>query len=282
VRAETTRRGRLELMMAYDPDRLRALDYATMTKVDPPALLRASVLTIQPPPDDAIDPRGRVAGPLALPPGRYEGRVWFQGQRPQDGDLVLSVRRGDVLARAGGPLPNPATLPFDLPVQIGVWLGLSEHSSARAVQEVQIVPLSIVSRSRRFNVRPRAMEAFEGRPGAYIVYADEETYPEGGIFWTRAANRGEIVVVPAGASQLVLTLHVGPIAQGIVSLTVAGRNFDAVMGPDETRQVVVDVPAGAALVPIAVQAPGFFRPATVDPTSTDTRALGVQVRVEVR
>ena len=115
VRADTTLRGRLGLMTAYDPDRLRALDYATMAKLDPPALLRASALAIQPPPDDEIDARGRIAGPLALPPGRFEGRVWFQGQRPQDGDLVLSVRRGDVLARAGGPLSNPATLPFDLP-----------------------------------------------------------------------------------------------------------------------------------------------------------------------
>ena len=119
MRADTTLRGRLGLMTAYDPDRLRALDYATMAKLDPPALLRASALAIQPPPDDEIDARGRIAGPLALPPGRFEGRVWFQGQRPQDGDLMLSVRRGDVLARAGGPLSNPATLPFELPVQMG-------------------------------------------------------------------------------------------------------------------------------------------------------------------
>ena len=144
------------------------------------------------------------------------------------------------------------------------------------------MPISIVSRSRRLNVQPRAIESIEGHPGAAIVYADEETYPEGGVFWTRAANRGEVVVVPAGASQLVLTLHVGPIGRGVVALTVAGRNLDAEMGPDETRQVVVDVPPGAALVPIAVQAPGFFRPASVDPKSTDTRALGVQVRVEAR
>ena len=195
---------------------------------------------------------------------------------------MVSVRRGDVLARVTGPLANPATLPFDLPAQIGVWLVLSEGSSARAVHEVQIVPISIVPRSRRVDVQPRAIEAINGRPGAYLVYANDESYPEGGVFWTRAANRGEVVVAPAGASQLVLTLHVGPIDQGVVSLTVAGRNLDAVMGPDETRQVVVDVPAGAELVPIAVQAPGFFRPASVDPKSTDTRALGAQVRVELR
>jgi hypothetical protein len=208
--------------------------------------------------------------------------VWFQGQRPQDGDLVLSVRRGDVLARASGPLSNPATLPFDLPVQTGAWLGLSERSSARAVRAIQIAPISIVPRSRRFNVQPRAIEAIAGRPGASIVYADDETYPEGGVFWTRAANRGEVVVVPAGASQLVLTLHVGPIGRGFVRLTVAERALDVDMGPDETRQVIVDVPAGAALVPLAVQAPGFFRPASVDQKSTDTRALGAQVRIELR
>ncbi|MEO8260272.1 MAG: hypothetical protein ABI868_23195 [Acidobacteriota bacterium] len=282
VRADATLRGRLGLMTAYDPDRLRALDYATMAKLDPAALLRASVLEIQPPPDDEIDARGRISAALVLPPGRFEARVWFQGQRPQDGDLLLSARRGDVLARAGGPLANPATLPFALPVRVGVSLSLSEQSSARAVQQVQMVPISIVPRSRRLNIQPRAIESIAGHPGGALVYADDQAYPEGGVFWTRAANRAEVAAVPAGASQLVLTVHVGPIARGVVILTVNGRNLDVEMGPDETRQVVVDVPAGAALVPIVVQAPGFFRPASVDPKSTDTRALGAQVRVELR
>jgi hypothetical protein len=283
ARAESILRGQLELMAAFDPDRLRAFDYARVAKLDADTLLRAATLAIavQRPPGEAVDPQGRVTPQLSLPPGRYAGRVWFQGQREQAGDLLLALRRGDVLARVGGPLGNPATIAFDLPVQAGFWVKLSEPSAARAVQRVEIAPLAIVPKSRRVDVRPRAIEAISGHPGAYIVYVDDETYPEGGVYWTRAANRGEVLVATAGASQIVLTLHVGPVG-GMVGLTVAGRDIETPMGPNETRQVSVDVPAGAGLVPISTQAPAWFRPASVDPKSTDTRALGCQVRIELR
>jgi hypothetical protein len=282
ARAASILRGQVELMAAFDPDRLRAWDYGTSAKLDPDSLLRATSLAITVQPSrGAVDPQGRVTAQLALPPGRYEGRVWFQGQREHAGDLLLSVRRGDVLARVSGPLPNPATIAFDLPVRVGFWVRLSELAAARDVQRVEIAPLSIVPKSRRIDVQPRAIEAISGRPNAYIVYVNDETYPEGGVFWTRAANRGEVLVAPAGASQIVLTLHVGPIS-GVVGLTVAGRNLDTPMGPNETRQVSIDVPAGAGLVPISTQAPAWFRPASVDAKSTDTRALGCQVRVELR
>jgi hypothetical protein len=283
ARAESILRGQVEVMAAFDPDRLRAFDYGRFAKLDPDALLHTATLAIavQRSPGEAVDPQGRVTPQLSLPPGRYEGRVWFQGQREQAGDLLLAVRRGDVLARVSGPLVNPATVAFDLPVQAGFWVKLSEPSAARAVQRVEIAPLAIVPKSRRVDVQPRAIEAISGHPGAYIVYVDDETYPEGGVYWTRAANRGEVLVATAGASQIVLTLHVGPVG-GMVGLTVAGRDLETPMGPNETRQISVDVPAGAGLVPISTQAPAWFRPASVDPKSTDTRALGCQVRIELR
>ncbi len=281
ARAESAMRGRVELLTAYDPERLRGFTYATMTRADAPALLRAASLSILRAADDPVDAQGRVAGPPALPPGRYEARVWFQGQREHDGDLLVSTRRGNILARMSGPLANPATVTFDLPVQVGVFLSLSEPSTARAVQRVDITPLSIVPASVRINAQPRAVEAIASRPNAYIVYVDDESYPEGGVFWTRADNRAQILVAPAGASEIVLTLHVGPI-HGTVSLTVDGQTRDVMLGPDETRQVSVSVREGAALVPILIRAPGWFRPATVDPKSADTRALGCQVRVDLR
>jgi hypothetical protein len=166
-------------------------------------------------------------------------------------------------------------------VQTKVWVKLSQPSAVRRVTRVEIVPASIVPRSRRVEVQARAIEAIDGRPNGYIVYTDDQTYPEGGVFWTRAGNRGDVLVEPAGQPRIVVTLHVGPTG-GSVRLSAAGRTVDIPMKPDETREVPIDVPAGATLVPIGAQASAWFRPASVDPQSTDTRELGVQVRVELK
>jgi hypothetical protein len=282
VRADAVLRGRTEIMMAYEPERLRGFDYGTMSRLDAAGLLKAGVLTLQRSPDEVPDPQGRVAGPLGLPPGRYQARVWFASQLPPSGDLLITLRRGNVLARTGGALTNPATLTFDMPARIAFWLAASQPSAARAVQQVEISPISIVPKSRRAGGLARAVEAVDGHADGYIVYVNDETYPEGGVFWTRAGNRADVLVAPAGSSQIVLTLHVGPIAAGTVRLEVAGQSLDTPMAPDETRDVAIPVPPNMSLVPISIQAPGWFRPASVDPRSTDTRALGCQVRVSLR
>jgi hypothetical protein len=281
VRAESARRGQLEIMDAYDPGRLRAFDYRSATRLDSAGLLRASTLSVARSPEEQIDPQRRVAGPFGVPAGRYVARVWFGGSQPRDGDVVIAPRRGSPFARLPGPLNNPATVAFEMPAQVPFWLSLSEASTAQAVQRVEIEPIEIVPRSERVTASIRAVEAVEDRPNAYILYMNEETYPEGGVFWTRAGNRGDVLVAPAGASEILLTLHVGPTA-GTVKVSVAGRNLDVEMSANETREVKAPVPAGARLVSINVQAPGWFRPAQADPKSTDTRSLGCQVRINLR
>jgi hypothetical protein len=115
VRDDVTLRGRLGLMNAYDPDRLRALDYAAMARLDPPALLRASVLAIHPPPGDEIDGRGRVAGRWRCPwPLRRACVVprpaATRGRRPRA--VRPARRRAGACARAatqpGDPRLRPA------------------------------------------------------------------------------------------------------------------------------------------------------------------------------
>jgi hypothetical protein len=168
-----------------------------------------------------------------------------------------------------------------MPAPLPVWISLSEDSTARAVQRVELEPVSIVPRSQRVTNAVRAVEPIDGRPNAYILYVDDETFPEGGVFWTRANNRGEVLVATAGASEMLLTLHVGP-AAGTVKVSVAGMRLDTALQPDETREIVAPLPSGGAAVLVSVQAPGWFEPARVDPKSGDTRALGCQVRINLR
>jgi hypothetical protein len=48
---------------------------------------------------------------------------------------------------------------------------------------------------------------------------------------------------------------------------------------EEVKDVVFDLPQGRQLVPLTVQSTVMFRPAELDPKSTDMRGLGCQVRI---
>jgi hypothetical protein len=218
---------------------------------------------------------------VTLPPGSYQTQVWFHGSHPQPGDLILSPRRGGALVRASGPLANPAAVAFQPLVPMAVWVALTDRSAAGAVDRIEITPMSIVPRSDRLAASVRAIEAIPGRASAYIAYLDDNAYPEGGTFWTRADARGTVLIAPAGASNIRLTLHVGPI-QGTVRIAAADRPFNVEMAPNETRPLSIPVAPGSGLVPLSVQAPGWFRPAEVEPHSNDVRQLGCQVRVELQ
>jgi hypothetical protein len=280
ARADTVHRGRSGLMEAYDPDRVRGFDYARMARLDGAGLLRSSALTLEWRGSEAAE-EGRIAGPFSLPPGRYTAHVWFDGGgRQRDGDLLVSLGRGNVAARATGPLGNPTTLTFELPIAVRASLELSAPQTARAARTAEIIPLAIVPDPRRLTLPAVAIESIEGRPNAYLVYTDDNTYPEGGVFWTRRTARGTVFVLPAGASSIVLTLHVGPNG-GTVRLDVGGERMDTVLSPNETRRLSIAVPSGVAMVPISVQAPGSFLPIDVEPGSRDMRSLGCQVRVEL-
>jgi hypothetical protein len=199
----------------------------------------------------------------------------------RDGEAFLALHDQLVLARTRGPLTNPAVMSLDLPVPVALWLGLSTEEVARAVRRVEIVPQFIVPRSERPAIDIHAIEPIVSHPGAYIVYADANTYPEGGIFWTRDTHEGNVFVAPAGAATLLLTLYQGPVA-GPVSLHVGEQRLDVNLSRDETRRIEVPAPRGMTLVPVRVQAPGTFRPADVDPKSDDMRWLGCQVRIDLR
>jgi hypothetical protein len=280
-RADVVARGALSLMDAYDGPHLWAFDYASGTRLDQDQVVGVSALVVIHHPDTpGLDPR-RLEGPFALPPGRYESRVWFEGARMRAGEAFLALENQLVVAQTQDSLTNPAVMSLDLPVRAVVWVGLSTADAARAARRVDIVPRYLVPRSERPTVDVHAIEPIANHPGAYIVYADANTYPEGGIFWTRDTHQGEVFVAPARATALLLTLNPGPIA-GPVSLRVGGQHFDVTLDRDEIRQIEVPLGRGTTLVPVSVQASGTFRPADVDPKSDDVRWLGCQVRIELR
>ena len=282
ARGDAVTRGRLALMDAFDPHRLRAFDYAALSKLSADRWLTEGRIAIDLDPSHPADGYGRLASPVTLAPGSYEVKVWFRGDHAHAGDLLLALGRGQVLQRVAAPLPNPTVTTFALPVEIPeLSVQLTDLSTAQSAVRVEITPASVIATSRRIGVEAHAIESVGARPDAYLVYVDDRTFPEGGVFWTGGTARGEVLVVPAGAREMSLTLHVGPTG-GPVHVDAGGTSQDLQMGPNDTRTLTVPVAEAAAYVRVAVQASHAFDPAAVDPTSTDTRSLGCQVRIDLR
>ncbi len=283
ARAATLRQGRFDLLTAFDPDARRGFDYRqrTLRKLTPEQWIEASRLTFRLDPAEPPDPQGRLTEGLTLPQGAYDVNVLFDDTTPRAGDLLAALGGGNVLARVAAPLPTMTTmhLPMSIPVP-QLWIQMSDAPSAAAARRVDVVPQRLVPRSRRIAVPVRRVESVPGPGGAYMAYVDDNAYPEGGIFWTRGTIEAEVLIAPAGAPAVNLTLHTGPTA-GTVRLSIDGQRRDVALDAGETRVVSLPVAPDTPFVSLKVQSPGAFRPADVDPASTDTRLLGCQVRVEV-
>ncbi|MGE0705008.1 MAG: hypothetical protein AB7P22_13840, partial [Vicinamibacterales bacterium] len=271
AREAAAERGALDLLWAYEGERHRAFGYQELAHLPPPAFLAASARTSSRLP----------SGPLSLPPGSYEARVWFNGTMAREGEVVVSASPTAVFGRATGRLSNPAVVPFSLPVPSTVQVQVPDAGLASVVRQIDITPGHVVPASERPAIDPRAVESIPNWPGGYLVYADQHAYPEGGVFWTRGTDTASVLVAPGGASRLALTLHLGP-RSGDVRVTVAGEEYVASVAANSISHIEAPVPEGLSLVPITVQSPGEFRPSDVDPSSGDMRRLGCQVRVELR
>ena len=80
----------------------------------------------------------------------------------------------------------------------------------------------------------------------------------------------------AGPGRVRLTLSTGP-RDGEIRLTTRGGTRRIVSRADAVQDVEIEVPKGGGLLPIAIGSSVDFRPAEVDPASSDTRLLGCRV-----
>lgn len=283
ARAETVRHGRFGLLQAFDPDARRAFDYrsGSLSKMTPQKWTDASSLTFRLAADEAPDPQGRLTEGLALPPGVYRVSVTFDDSAPRDGELRVALGGGNVLARVASPIPAMATMRVAMPIPVPqVWVQMSDAASASAARRVDVVPESIVAVHERVQADVRRVESVDGRADAYLAYANDGAFAEGGVFWTRGTSEAELLVAPAGSPVLNVTIHAGP-AGSVVRVRLNTEQTGVTLAANETRTIALSVPAGASVVRLAVQSSTEFRPSDVDPGSTDSRMLGCQVRVGV-
>ncbi len=277
VREATARRGALDVLWRFDRTRQRTLDYATLARVTPDRLRQFTTIHVRPDvPADATAPF--EAGPLTLPPGRFEASVWFGSSRPRDGEVSIAEPRA-TFGRVDGSLGNPARFEVSVPAAARrAVVRVPDLQVARAITEVQLAPIDVVPPSQRDPRPVRMIESLAGSADRYLVYTDGEAYPEMGTFWTRGTAATTVLVTPAGASRMTLTLSTGPMA-GTVTVTGGGRTQQVAMPGNQEQIVTLDVPAGSGPMPLTIRSSVMFRPAEVNPSITDMRGLGCQVRV---
>ncbi len=273
--------GRLELMRALDGPSMSGFDYSMSRRLSEELLLARSAVRVTRTDGTLSTDPARLAGPFELPPGRFAARMVVDGAAGGNSAAAVSVVIGAGITIARGAADGLTPLEFDVPLQLPVWLAIDGEAAAASVQQIEIVPEAIVPRRSRATADVHALERIDARPGAFLVYADANTFPENGVFWTQGTSAGKVLVAPAGAATLVLTLHLGP-AGGAVRLMVDGQDRSVTLARDETRQIEIPLSPAARLVPVIVEAPARFRPADHEPGSTDRRWLGCQVRVGLR
>jgi hypothetical protein len=271
-------RGRQDLLGAIDSS-LRGLDYARHVRLNARQTVALGALTVSRADGQlTLDPR-RLAGPFSLPAGRFTARLLRGDASAEAGDVIVAMADGLRIAHA--PAISGAPLTFTLAIDAPVWIGASSRSLADSIQSIEIVPDEVIPRAARPDISVHAIEAIGERDGAFLVYADDDSYPEGGSFWTRGTNAATVLVVPHGASVLTLTLHVGP-TPGRVRVLVDAIDRSITLAAGQTQALDVPLPANARLVRVEIQAPGSFRPSDHEPGSNDRRSLGAQVKVGLR
>ncbi|HEV2986061.1 MAG TPA: hypothetical protein VGX46_16805, partial [Vicinamibacterales bacterium] len=278
-RQQISLRGQTDLLSAYDGPRLRLFDYRRLMWLDDPWL--AGLMTVRVTNVQGSETRSVVAGPVSLPAGEYVARVSPVGGI--EGTLHASVVLADLLSLAArdGGLIGPVEIPFELPVDVDdVSVHVDLPSEASNLPRVDVFARRIVAHSARPAAFLRGIDSMADRPGALLIYADDNTYPEGPAFWTKNTEPGTVLIAPAGAAAVAVTLHVGTVADVDVQAEKEHSSFH--MTPSEDREILVPVPAGSSWVSLRVRASASFRPAETEPHSNDTRRLGCYVRLSLR
>jgi hypothetical protein len=211
-----------------------------------------------------------------LPAGTY--RLWLDSRPGGHGyDAAVLVGRSD------GPLDEwrveqvgagASSRDLVLPVDVRS-LAVRGNTDARgAVRALWLQPVS--AGHRQLGLTPQQATAAR-RYGAFEIYAlGNGAYLEPGGLWTEGGRTAELAVT-AGPDQegFAFVLSAGAVATP-VEITAGAFSVRLTLAARESRGLLVPLRPGETAL-VRIRADNGFRPASVDPSSTDTRLLGVRL-----
>lgn len=213
--------------------------------------------------------------PLALFQSIPAGVYVLSDVRQERGEGVLMAGVGnDQFAIVTRPIAD-----FDAGVTISLPAGArslsirADDAARDQLDAVELRPLDL-DPSPPPVAAPRRAVRYDG---VVAFLLDERAYPEPSGFWVAGAREAAVMLAPDRRDVPVALIVRNGAADNRVTVEYAGRRDEIVMRPGEERQidVPVDPRRGSALV--RIRSAAVFRPSDVDPTSRDTRRLGVFV-----
>ena len=260
---------------------LHGLDPGRLRYVSIEDAMRRWPIVLRPGAERDRDPL-RAFGPVSLPPGSYELRVWWKNGLEPPGAVFAAFQPGNAVLASTTARGNPSRAPFVLPLAFEpppIWFGAHEAGTLDAIDRLELRPLSLSARpGRQTSGSARTVESIGGRDGAWLVYLDDQSFPEGGVFWTRGGASAAFLVVPGDARRLRVQVQAGA-AAGTARVEIGSTRRDLSLAPQEVQVIDVDVANGVSSLPMRVSFPGSFRPRDVNKESTDARLLGCRVSV---
>lgn len=277
VPAITPESSRLELLQHYD-QRIRPLgvNLATADLESPSAIisgLRLSTSMRRSPPAN----RSLLVVPNTVPAGRY--RLHLPEGASASGTATLIIGR---LAR---PLLTwdlrseflDGSADFDLPVDVESIVIQGDADAARSVGRLELQPLQVFSGPKR--VASGFARRVERYGATFVYFLDGRAFAELPGFWIRAKAKTRIVAVPAGRGQaLHFFVRNAPVSNRL-TLEVDGRSEEIELQPREERMIPIRHASGRVATLISLHASQGFKPALVEPGSTDHRFLGCWIEL---
>jgi hypothetical protein len=211
-----------------------------------------------------------------LPAGRY--RLWID-TRTAGASFDAAV----LVGRSDGPLdewrfenmaPGAVSREVALPVDVHAMAVRGPDNARSMVRAIWLQPVGNAGRAPRLSEQ-RAIAA--RRYGRAAIFAlGNAVYLESGGLWTAAGRTAEMAVT-AGPDQdgVEFVLRAGAVATP-VEITSGAFSIRLTLAAGESRDLVIPLRPGEPAL-VRVRAERGFRPASVDPSSTDMRMLGVRL-----
>ena len=151
---------------------------------------------------------------------------------------------------------------------------VGDEAARRSIRTLALRPRTISTGSERDGLAVRAA----GYPHASLFFFDENVWVEPGGFWLQGQSAARVMAQPTDCAvpcEVPLLLRGGAVPNRVI--LSAGRWRQVVsLAPGEERTLTLPAAAQAPAV-LDIRSESGFRPAQVDPASTDLRLLGAWV-----
>ena len=222
-------------------------------------------------------PRGlnRPLGSLPrMPAGSYLVTV---RRRPGAADGLLMVGVGnDQFAILMRPLADfDAGVRLDLPAGARTLTMRGDDAAREALQAIRVRSLDLADAPPLGGGIARRAVRYDA---GVAFFLDDRSFPEPAGFWVGGARATSVVLAPDSRSgSLTLALRNAPV-DNTVTVDFGGRREAMVLKPGEERLIEVPVDAATGTAAVTIRSAARFRPSEADPSSRDSRLLGVYVR----